>query len=118
MRISDWSSDVCSSDLGSQQDAEGDRPGREQAAVGDALGIEEVVAVDVEAVQHRHRHEEREQNGAEEERIMERDVVDLPHEESDQTDQPEDNEVADTESQVDADARERPQIAPAIAGSQ
>src|SRR3546814_14033481 len=49
---------------------------------------------------------------------MERDVVDLPHEERDQTDHPEDHEVADTESQLDADARDRPQIAPALAESQ
>src|SRR3546814_5837213 len=49
---------------------------------------------------------------------MERDVVDLPHEERDQTDQSEDHEVADTESQLDADARDRPQIAPALAESQ
>src|SRR3546814_19624689 len=112
MRINDWCSDVCSSDLVAQyhparseadaaadepaqrpgarvalrhlhqesrrqQNAEGHRPGGKEAAVGDALGIEEVFAVDIEAMQHRRRDDSRQQERTEIERKVRLPVTDL-----------------------------------------
>src|SRR3546814_3906123 len=115
MRIRDWSSDVCSSDL---QNAEGHRPGGKEAAVGDALGIEEVFAVDIEAMQHRRRDDSRQQDRTEIERKVQLAVIDLPHEKCGPANEPQRHQIADAERQLDSHPRTRLQVFPASAESE
>src|SRR3546814_15663108 len=78
-----------------------------RSAVGDALGIEEVFAVDIEAMQHRRRDDSRQQDRTEIERKVQLAVIDLPHEKCGPANEPQRHQSADAERQTDSHPRHR-----------
>src|SRR3546814_336590 len=85
---------------------------------GDALVIEEVFAVDIEAMQHRRRDDSRQQDRTEIERKVQLAAIDLPHEKCGPANEPQRHQIADAERQLDSHPRNRLQVFPASAESE